>query len=125
MDVCMGELGEETSRIWQVGVKEIELVSEEPKAWPPSDEDDGLRADYSRARDNNELRCDACMHARMRVQARACMHACMQHVCKCVQQLMQRSCVRKAALLSLLTRIRVSEGLPRRCSCIRRVRNNR
>ena len=85
MDVCMGELGEETSRIWQVGVKEIELVSEELKAWPPSDEDDGLRADYSHARDNNELRCDqsmrrlgrfACTRECACKHAHACTHAC-------------------------------------------------
>ena len=66
MDACMGALAEEISRIWQVGVTEIALSVEELKAWPPSDEDDGLRADYTHARDTNELRC----HQSMRIQAR-------------------------------------------------------
>ena len=65
MDVRMGELAEETACIWQVGVKEIELFLEEFKAWPPSDEDDGLRADYILARDNEQLWCDQSM----RIQA--------------------------------------------------------
>ena len=73
MDACMGALAEEISRIWQVGVKEIALSVEELKAWPPSDEDDGLRADYTHARDTNELRC----HQSMRIQARKELKACL------------------------------------------------
>ena len=66
MDTCTGALAEEISRIWQVGVKEVALLLGELKAWPPSDADDKLRADYIHALDANELRC----HQSMRIQAR-------------------------------------------------------
>ena len=66
MDTCTGALAEEISRIWQVGVKEVALLLGKLKAWPPSDADDELRADYIHARDTNGLRC----HQSMRTQAR-------------------------------------------------------